>query len=66
MKGFGVNQLMKLITFSAGHVLIEPELYEGVTIDDWQTKLKSAIITAGNDDNKPLTFYVDEYKMIFE
>lgn len=42
-----------------------PEVYEGIQIDEWHSRLRKAIIHCGVED-KPLTFYLDEYKMPFD
>ena len=63
MKGYGMKSVMKLAAFSANHQLRELEVYEGVQPEDWQGDLRRAVIFCGNED-RPLTFYVDEYKMI--
>ena len=34
-------------------------------MDEWQGDLRRAVIYCGNDD-KPVTFYVDEYKMVYD
>ncbi len=63
MKGYGMKSVMKLAAFAANHQLRELEVYEGVQVEDWQGDLRRAVIFCGNED-RPLTFYVDEYKMI--
>ena len=63
MKGYGMNSVIKLVAMSAGHVLKELEVYEGFQMDEWQGELRRAIIYCGNED-KHVTFVVDEYKMI--
>ena len=58
-----MKSVMKLAAFAANHQLRELEVYEGVQAEDWQGDLRRAVIFCGNED-RPLTFYVDEYKMI--
>lgn len=63
MKGYGMNSVIKLVAMSAGHVLKELDVYEGFQMDEWQGELRRSIIYCGNED-KHVTFAVDEYKMI--
>ena len=35
LKGYGMNAIIKLVTFTAGHVLKEIEMYEGYQVDEW-------------------------------
>lgn len=65
MKGFGMNSIMKLACFIAQQQLHEPENYEGIQIDEWQGKLKQTILQAITED-KQVTFFVDQYKMVYE
>lgn len=63
MKGHGMNSVIKLVTFAANQQLKELEVYEGFQTDEWHGELRRAVIYCGNED-KPLTFFVDEYKMV--
>jgi hypothetical protein len=36
IKGYGMNAVVKLVSFTAGHILKELEVYEGYQIDEWQ------------------------------
>jgi hypothetical protein len=63
MKGYGMKSIIKLVTFAASQQLRELEVYEGFQSEEWYGELRRAIIYCGNED-KPLTFCVDEYSMI--
>jgi hypothetical protein len=63
MKGHGMNSIMKLVTFAAGHQHRELEVYEGFQTEDWHGELRRAVVYCGNED-KPLTLFLDEYKML--
>lgn len=63
LKGYGMKSAMKLVTFAANHQLRELEVYDGFQAEDWQGELRRSVIFCGNED-KHLTFYLDEYKMI--
>ena len=63
MKGLGMNAMVKLVAFAAGHQLREVEMHEGYTDEEWRSELRRALVYCGNDD-KPLTFFIDEYKLI--
>ena len=63
MKGYGMNSIIKLVTFAANHQVRELEGYEGFQSEEWYGELRRAVIYCGNED-KPLTFFVDEYSMI--
>ena len=63
MKGYGMNSVVKLVTFAAAHQLRELEVYEGFQAEEWRGELRRAVVYCGNED-KPLTFVVDEYKML--
>jgi len=63
MKGLGMNAMIKLVTFAAGHSLREVEMHEGYTDEEWRSELRRALLTCGDDD-KPVTFFIDEYKLI--
>jgi hypothetical protein len=65
MKGYGMNSVIKLVAFTAGHLLKELEVYEGFQLDEWQGELRRAVIYCGNED-KPATFFVDEYKLLYD
>ena len=58
-----MNAMIKLVAFAAGHVLREVEMHEGYTDEEWRSELRRAIVYCGNDD-RPLTFFIDEYKLI--
>lgn len=63
MKGLGMNSMIKLVTFAAGHVFKEIEIHEGFTDDEWKGELRRAITYCASED-KPLSFFIDEYKLI--
>jgi hypothetical protein len=63
MKGFGMNSIIKLVAFAAGHQLRELEVFEGFQHDEWHAELRRAVVFCANE-GKPLTFFVDEYKMV--
>ena len=63
MKGYGMKAVVNLVTFTAGHVLKEIDMYEGFTDEEWRSELRTCLMQLGNED-KPITFYVDEYKLI--
>ena len=63
LKGYGLNQVMKLVTFAAGHYLHHLEVYDNYGTDEWHTDLKKCLAYCASDD-KPITLYVDEYKMM--
>ena len=63
MKGLGMNAMIKLVTFAAGHQLREVEMHESFTDEEWKSELRRALIYCGNDD-RPLTFFIDEYKLL--
>jgi hypothetical protein len=63
MKGFGVNHIMKLVSFAAGHILRDIEIYDGYSLDEWHSDLRRAVAYCGNE-GKPLTLYLDEYKLV--
>ena len=63
MKGLGMNAMVKLVAFAAGHQLREVEMHEAYTDEEWRSELRRAIVYCGNDD-KPLTFFIDEYKLL--
>ena len=65
MKGYGMNSAIKLVAFTAGHLLKELEVYEGFQLDEWQGELRRAVIYCGNED-KPATLFVDEYKLVYD
>jgi hypothetical protein len=65
MKGYGMNSIIKLVTFAANHQLRELAVYEGFQSEEWYGELRRSVIYCGNED-KPLTFFVDEYKMLHE
>jgi dynein heavy chain len=62
MKGFGMNIVVKLVSFAAGHTLREIEMHEQFTDDEWKSELRQALIVCATED-KPLTFFIDEYKI---
>ena len=63
MKGYGISAVMKLVTFAAGQQLREVETYEGFSDEEWKSELRRAIMYCGQED-KPLTFFIDEYKLL--
>lgn len=63
MKGFGMNSVIKLVAFAAAHHLREFEVFEGFQHDEWHAELRRAVLYCASE-GKPLTFFVDEYKMI--
>mmetsp|Transcript_42572 Transcript_42572/g.65306 ORF Transcript_42572/g.65306 Transcript_42572/m.65306 type:complete len:94 (+) Transcript_42572:5844-6125(+) len=63
MKGYGMNTMMKLVTFAAGHQMRELEVHESYSLEEWQGELRRAVIYCGTDD-KPVTFFIDEYKLV--
>lgn len=40
MKGFGMNSVVKLVAFAAGHALREVEMHEQFTDDEWKSELR--------------------------
>ena len=65
MKGLGMNSIIKLVTFAANHQLKELEMHEGFSDDEWNNALKACLLYCGNEA-KPLTFYIDEYKLLHD
>ena len=65
MKGLGMNSIVKLVAFAANHQLRELEMHEGFTEEEWRVELRRALLYCGNEA-KPLTFYIDEYKLIHD
>jgi dynein heavy chain len=63
MKGFGMNSVIKLVAFAAAHQLREFEVFEGFQHDEWHAELRRAVTYCASE-GKPLTFFVDEYKMV--
>ena len=54
---------MKLVTFAAGHILRDIEVYDGYSLEEWHSDIRREVAYCGNE-GKPLTLYVDEYKLI--
>ena len=65
MKGLGMNSVVKLVCFAANHQLRELEMHEGFTEEEWRSELRRALFYCGKEA-KPLTFYIDEYKLIHD
>ena len=65
IKGYGMNAVVKLVSFTAGHILKELEVYEGYQIDEWQQELRRTLIYCGSED-KPATLFIDEYKLMHD
>mmetsp|Transcript_42647 Transcript_42647/g.65405 ORF Transcript_42647/g.65405 Transcript_42647/m.65405 type:complete len:99 (-) Transcript_42647:5766-6062(-) len=62
LKGYGMKSAIRLVTFTTGYQLREIELHEGYSNDEWKSELRRTLLACGVDD-KPTTFYIDEYKM---
>jgi hypothetical protein len=63
MKGFGMSSVMKLAAFAVGQELRELDVCEGLTAEDWHSELRRSVLTCG-DAARPLTLFVDQYKML--
>jgi hypothetical protein len=63
MKGYGMNCVLKLVAFAAGQQLRALEVYESFPQEEWQGELRRDIVSCATD-NKALTLYVDEYKLL--
>jgi hypothetical protein len=64
MKGFGMSSVIKLTTFAAGHQLSELDVCEGLATEEWHNELRRATLACGGEEAKPLTLFLDEYKML--
>lgn len=65
IKGYGMNSVVKLVAFTAGHLLKIPEVYEGYQIDEWQGELRRTLIYCATQD-KPACLFIDEYKLLYD
>jgi len=63
MKGFGMTSVLKLATFAANQTFREVDVCEGLPTEDWHLELKKVILTCG-EEGKPLTLFLDQYKML--
>lgn len=63
MKGYGMKAVVNLVTYTAGQILKEIDMYEGFTDEEWRGELRRCLMQIGNED-KQITLYVDEYKLI--
>ena len=63
MKGFGMSSVMKLVTFACGQQLRELDICEGLSAEDWHAELRRCVLGCGEEE-KPVTLFVDQYKML--
>jgi hypothetical protein len=63
MKGFGMTNVVNLVSFAAGHQFHTFETYQGYGHVEWHNDLKAVLIQCAVND-KPATLFLDEFKLL--